>query len=395
MYTSKVNRYGAASFFLSWQFLALKIFVFALASIYLTQPTGALVGRVAFEQKGYNLYQYGLQNHDISAVAIGPRGPFSDERGVWVKSDGTFRVDQLPVGEYELRLRSRGFHTEYVNDIMVDEGKANEIGRAVKMSLLSPSVTLSSNVRVYTSQEKPSLEANVSAGKDVTVKVYSTDLQSLKKTKLEYGYSISNSMALEKSGDKDGDPLKDYKPSYSFHKDIDTTWRDEDVVRFKFDKPLPTGDYVAVAAASSLDNKEETYSSMAFTVTDLGLIVKKAPNKTLVRALNLLTLQPEQNADIKILHAGGDFSKAVKTNKDGFAELAVNESGNSDFVVIGAKGHNTAYDSMSYWHSTTDTYKTYIYTDRPVYRLGQTVNFKGLIRQTTPTGLKNPGANVK
>ena len=49
---------------------------------------------------------------------------------------------------------------------------------------------------------------------------------------------------------------------------------------------------------------------------------------------------------------------------------------------------------MSSLSNQTDSYKTYFYTDRPVYRLGQTVCFKGITRKQAPEGPTNPGKDI-
>ena len=115
-----------------------------------------------------------------------------------------------------------------------------------------------------------------------------------------------------------------------------------------------------------------------------------------MRAINLITLKPVAGATIK---RGFDLdeSKTGKTGADGFVKIPFTSdervaSGSFTLDVIGISGANRAYGDLSYYTSETDKYQTYFYTDRPVYRLGQTVYFKGLARERTVTGYKNPGA---
>ena len=63
-------------------------------------------------------------------------------------------------------------------------------------------------------------------------------------------------------------------------------------------------------------------------------------------------------------------------------------------LVLGKYKGGTAYSGDSYWRGDEKHYKTYFYTDRPVYRLGQTVSYKVISRELIEKGLKNIGANV-
>jgi hypothetical protein len=403
MYSDRENKKGAANFFLSWQFLVFKLFALALVTVYLAKPTGSLSGRIAFEQEGFHLYTFGLGNRSVSAVAIGPRGSSSDERGVWVREDGTFKVEQLPVGEYELRVRAPGFGTEYYNDVYVDEGQTTEVPNAIRLSTLSPSVSLSSNVRVYTTKEAPSMWAQVSASKHVEVKIYKKDFAALSHSAQlkKRGYSLSTSYVINHdydSGDEQN-PFKGEKPTYQFTREIPMGLNDSQREDFAFSKPLPPGDYVAVAEAKAMMKDLTVYSTMSFTVTDLGIIVKKAPDLTLVRAIDLNTLQPVAGAKITCQNMDStEMTAQAQTDKDGFAAIKMSPTQRalekSELCVIGTLGLSKAYDGINYWEHNADHFQTYTYNDRPVYRLGQTVYFKGILRKLSADGLKNPGSGL-
>lgn len=402
MYSSKENENGAAQFFLSWQFLVFKVFVFALITIYLMKPTGSLAGRLAFEEKGFHLYSSTVGGRKVSAVAIGPRGPQSDERGVWVKDDGTFRLDQLPVGEYELRVRAPGFTTEYINDLYVDESKVTQIPNVVRMATLAPSVSVASSVRVYTTKEVPRFYTSLSAAKHVTVKVYQKDALGLQRIADAAGdkkrFYINSDTSFHLAGDESKPVFPTDIAKFTFERDVKPSFEDYSSEQFAFDKALAPGDYVAVADATALDGDKHVYSAMLFTVTNLGLITKKAPDKTLVRAIDMETLKPVEHANITVRLRDPDGAKVSGfTNKDGFVELRTTAElkGQTDLMIVGQFGKFHAYDGMNYWQGANEgKYTTYIYTDRPVYRLGQTVYFKGIVRQNAAAGLKNPGKGV-
>lgn len=66
-----------------------------------------------------------------------------------------------------------------------------------------------------------------------------------------------------------------------------------------------------------------------------------------------------------------------------------------DVLCTGVKGDNKAYGGYNYWLSNSDLHKTYFYTERPVYRIGQTVLFKGVSRNVSEDGMTNPGCQPK
>lgn len=402
MYSNKQNEKGSTNIFLSWPFLIFKMLILVLAAVYLQQPTGSLEGKVAFEQGGgFHLYSTSLENRKVSAVAIGPRGNGTeDERGVWINPDGSFRLDQLPVGEYSLRIRAPGYGTEYYNDIYVDDGRTTTVPAPIELSLLTPSVSIATNVRVFTTQDKPHFWANVTGSKSINVKIYRDDFvkEMSSKTFQKAGYSLSSPLSL--SHDDYEHPAQanffaKRHPIRQLHRDVTLDFSDSARVDFALSKPLPPGDYFAVAESPSLNNKDISTAMMSFMVTDIGMIVKRAPDMTLVRAINLNTLKAIQGAEITISRPGStDPVLKGTTGADGFAKInhTTGDEPSIPQVITGKFNGMHAYGGIDYWQSDEGKYQCYTYTDRPIYRLGQTVYFKGMLRQLTAAGNVNSGA---
>ncbi|HEY9785641.1 MAG TPA: MG2 domain-containing protein, partial [Candidatus Obscuribacterales bacterium] len=170
---------------------------------------------------------------------------------------------------------------------------------------------------------------------------------------------------------------------------------------FELDE-LPAGDYVVLAEVNSVNSPKVARSMSWFSVSDLGLIVKQAPDKMVVRAIDLNTLKPVRGVSINMADTLSLVPRAglptVLTGDDGFATINMSKQlsalTNYTSIALGSIGEQRAYGSISYWRSTADRIQTYFYTDRPVYRLGQTVYYKGLCRLQEPNGLKNPGKNM-
>lgn len=388
----------------TWLFVALQVVLLAMAAIVLDKPMGAIAGRVAIEQKGFHLKSYDLKDNKVFVLASGPRkGPYV-ERGAWVNNDGTFKIEQLPVGEYSIRVRAPGFSTELVNGLFVVQGKPQNLPQPVQLTLLSPTVNIASNTRVFTTKEAPHFWVNATGASDAKVQVYKQDFLSLINSPeaKKMGISLASDFNIYvDSSKKFASPFSKLAPVASFNRKLTMDDSDSANAQFKFDHALPAGDYFAHAQVTDMFGHSTASALTWFSVSDVGLIVKHAPDKTVVKAVDLNTLKGIGGVDLKVFSRDGDVSKTAsvqaKTGADGIATLALPQAIRSrlsyDLVLIGSLGASKAYSGYNYYRSDSDTHKTYFYTDRPVYRLGQTVFFKGMCRSIDENGIANKGAN--
>lgn len=385
----------------SWEFAVVNLLLLILCFVVLQKPTGSIGGKIAMEQEGFDLYHYDMKGNSVYVMAVGPRGPSSDERGVWVNSDGSFRVDNLPVGEYSLKVHVPGFSTTWENGVFVEDGKLTNLKDAVLLSLSDPTINIATNRRVFSSQEKPSFWTTTSGSNKAEVKVYSKDMLSLLK-KAAYkkeNFELSTELSLWKSYDRKSEarPFAKLKPIKEFSRKVNGGEDNYDRQDYQLDQPLPPGDYFAVAECSNVRKKSD-WAIIWFSVSDLGLIVKQDPEKTLVRAVDLKTLKPVANAQIDLLDSSANeynkFAGAV-TGADGFASISLpadrRKVDHQQILAFGTSGKNHAYGGISFYNNVNGDEQTYFYTDRPIYRLGQTVYFKGIVRKKEPLGFTNPG----
>lgn len=93
---------------------------------------------------------------------------------------------------------------------------------------------------------------------------------------------------------------------------------------FKLEKPLEPGDYIAAVEVSN-EWKKSSWNVFWFTVTDMGIIVKHAPNETLVRAIDLNTLKPRAGVAVSFIDTDNhnQFSAPGKTGADGFLSFTL------------------------------------------------------------------------
>jgi alpha-2-macroglobulin len=422
---------------LSWQFMLLKLAVFGLITIILQQPTGSIKGRLSLEEKGFHVRSYDVRANHMYVTAVGTGKLAQIERGVWVNNDGTFQINQLPKGEYSFKARATGFETLYKYGVFVDDGKVIDLGDHIALSILNPSVTIASNTRVFTTKEAPRFWLSATGANKAVVKIYrfsvldlvqghhekrakgnsdddkgvpsgrekaeasqtglvpTTTLTSLK-------LNLGTNLELIKEY-QSADPLSRLKekPFMTLKRNLENSSDDWARAEFKLTNDLPQGDYLVTAEVSN-PRHEKDWNVFWFSVSDLGLIVKRDETKVLVRAMDLNTLKAKSNADVQILALSNDKARRFvklgsgESGADGLVSFSLADKNlavaSNSLYVVGSIGQARAYGGV--WAQSgardTDRYKTYFYTERPVYRLGQTVFFKTITRELKEGELKTP-----
>lgn len=225
----------------SWNLIVVKLLFLALLGAALEHPVGSVSGQIDLEERGFGISSYDLKGNKVYAMAYGPRGGPQVERGVWINQDGTYRIDQLPTGEYQIKLRATGYATEYVNGVFIEDGKNTVVHDSTHLSLIEPSLSIASNMRVFTSKEAPRFWANATASKNVKVKVYKTDILQLAKDKSfdKWGYELSNSLDLYRSNqNKFTVPFPKDKPVAVLSRDLQQDENDSSRAEFQLDLSL-------------------------------------------------------------------------------------------------------------------------------------------------------------
>lgn len=386
--------------FLTWEVMLLYMLVAAAIAVFLQRPSGSVTGTIALEEKKFGLASYNIRENKVYVVATGPRDGISLARGAWVKEDGSFTIEQLPVGEYEIKVRAPGFETEYVRGIFVKEGKIQVLASPVKLHVLEPSVSIASNVRVFTTQENPQFWLRATGANHATVKVYKKPFLTTARHELpKVNMNMSNDLSLYGSyNSKIKNPFSATdKPIKELTRTLTANFEDSCRADFKLEKDLTPGDYFVVAECKDITGEKTCTAISWFTISDIGLVAKHAPEGTLVRAIDLNTLAGVSGVNLNMIPKDEDptnvIAKAI-TGADGIAFIKRNDGQNYESTIIGERNGHTAYAAGGYWYGgNSDDITTYFYTDRPIYRLGQTVSFKGIARHLEADGFKNIGAN--
>lgn len=143
-------------------------------------------------------------------------------------------------------------------------------------------------------------------------------------------------------------------------------------------------------------------------VTNLGVTVKDSPQNTLVFVTRLDNGEPVGNADVSIVRLDNSTAWNGRTSADGVAlapALQLRDPRSMwrlNFIVTAAKDGDVAYVSSD-WNEGIEPYafgarydlneaqpllRGTVFSDRGVYKLGEEVHFKAILRRDSPSGIQ-------
>lgn len=152
-----------------------------------------------------------------------------------------------------------------------------------------------------------------------------------------------------------------------------------------FDVP-GSGLYIVEAVANGLR------AATIVNVTPIALLKKVAPGKVITQVVDRTTGEVMQGVSLHLVKDADELT-SLKTNGDGFAEFPLALEGEATLTLIARNGNDTAVASIESWALNQRKDRVaigYIYTDRPVYRPGDKVGFRGILRAEDEAGWKLP-----
>lgn len=135
--------------------------------------------------------------------------------------------------------------------------------------------------------------------------------------------------------------------------------------------PLPVGTYVLQLVQGRIEGQ------VVLVVTDLTVQLKQTDGQVLVRVAGKDQL-PKEGAQVKLLLPSGKAGPSGTTDSKGEVLL---ESKEPRLLATVQLGQDLALVDSDFYSSLAVAPDVYIYSDRPVYKPGNEVNFRGLVRQ--------------
>ena len=140
-------------------------------------------------------------------------------------------------------------------------------------------------------------------------------------------------------------------------------------------------------------------TSMILAISHYHTTLKLSPTQAFVWAVDLDTNTPAANLPVTVYDSTGNPLVSGTTDGSGVFQGAISlyqDLYNSSFAILGQPGEDSFGFALSYWsdgispwdfditasYFPSDTF-AYIYTDRPIYRPGDTVNYRVIVRKVS------------
>ncbi len=301
-----------------------------------------------------------------------------------VRDDGTFSFQNIPAGEYTVEAYAKA-HMQPVTRVTVTEGKFD---LTVNMKPSEPYLGLYDSQHVYFPNEKPQFAFDgFSTANKIDVTTYKINFDEIVKSGgLEQviwsvGRWNKDISTMDKGIFKEiGNQSYDIK-----YRDIEGTFKE--TLNFE---SLPKGFYWLSAKAGP------TKAGAWLMITDIALITKTVHGEVLAYVSDLKTGKLIPDATISVPISG--VNQIVgRTNSVGLCRFKLPENRTQERITVTAqKGDSQAIVSL-YAPNDMDSrenLRAYLYTDRPVYRPGDTIQFKGIVRKLVGSQLVVPPAGT-
>jgi alpha-2-macroglobulin len=205
------------------------------------------------------------------------------------------------------------------------------------------------------------------------------------------------------------------EPVWEDHLNVETPLNTKVVKRIDFtdngESPLEPGYYLLCVNSPDVEHDGKYLTRRPFMVVSDSLNLKISDGNALVWQTNLTSGEPVADNDVEVWSRESGVVAKGKTNNDGvflfdfedsyFEEALYAYSTNVDHLGMTAQSYYSgvsAYDfgiwAEYYSDEDFDTLRTYIYTDKPLYRPGQTVYFKGVVRNDRDLNYTLPGEKL-
>ncbi|MBC7475425.1 MAG: hypothetical protein H7263_14135, partial [Candidatus Sericytochromatia bacterium] len=268
---------------------------------------------------------------------------------------------------------------KYPSSIKVSDAKAEM--QNIKRTSLSVG-----SLGVQPSDTKPKLSITTKNISNLTVKVYKTDLVKVLKNKLNDQNTNFNNFN-HNFGEKINDAKRYFKEKVL---SIDVNMGDREDYKAVSKEitlsALKTGSYLVLTE----DNKNNS-SLTLLIISDIVIIKNIDKSKVYLNVLNRETGKPIPNVNVIIkehYYTSNSYQsryKQVFTDSNGSVIYnKKNDTTYSSYIeALAWQGNQLTFSDAQYYYNyynQTKEYKSYLFTDRPVYRPEQTVYFKDIIR---------------
>lgn len=350
-------------------------------------PIGQVEGRVTMKENGRPL------GHAL--VVITPEQSLDEydwtarNWHVRTSSDGSFAIRSLPAGDYRMEVVAR-HHSLKDDTFTVTEGQPDyeqielkpgdhELSLYASQHVLPPHQAV--EVQATGFVEKPDIRVELRRLSESAV-IKNGGIASVVEG-IGYDQDNLDENHLSKFSERiwsDSQPIKSEDLEGSFEQKLNLP-------------PMDEGLYLAVCRAGDMAK------AVFLNVSNIALVSKKDGDRVHCFVTDIDSGRPVPGAQL-LLARNGHFEPVGKTGADGLGEvpkegadgkgLVMARSGGS-FGICGFQDAEADGESDDSDSATDPNTRIFTYTDRPVYRPGDTIQFKAVIRHLKGDDLRLPG----
>jgi len=370
------------------QILALIVVVLATAGVYAyafssETPAGAIRGTLYATDTKRPLAGINL--------VVRPGNPRDGQDTLDARTDknGAFEVSRLPVGGYEITPATSAYESKSLK-VSVLEGKVTEAH--LKLNPGHPYLNLNIHQHAFLPGDDPRIALNgFKEGDAIDVRIFTVDPEVMLQKE---GQQIREMLSPISTTSRSGRPLDRYDRRVHLQRTIQhqIKKRDAEGVFYEFEQlgQLKQGVYL-------IEAQGDTSTAVGWLmVTDLAVVTKSAEGRVLAFTLDLRTGAPVPNAKLTI-YQDKSRVRELTTDASGRAELRLGGAVSNQASAVAYRGESVAFMHFNpfgnAWYGEDgkpDQYRVFTYTDRPVYRPGHTVQFKGVVRKLEREGYSVP-----
>jgi hypothetical protein len=370
------------------QLLALIVAVLATAGVYAyaftgETPAGALHGSLMASDTMRPLTGINL--------VVRPMTP-QDGRDTFdatTDEQGAFDVSRLPVGPYEVYANTNAYRSKPFK-VTVLEGKTAEA--EIRLDPGDPYLNLNIHQHAVLPGDDPRIALNgFRQGDTIRIRLYTVDAAVMLQ---EEGQRIRQMLSPVSTSGRSGRLLTPTDPRIHLYRTIEhrVAKRDAEGVFYDFEQlgKLKPGVYLIRAQGAKHD------AIGWIMVTDLALVTKSAEGRVLAFSLDLRTGAPVPGAKLAI-YQDKSVLRELTTDANGRADIKLGGAPSNQVSAIAYRGDSVAFMRFNpfgnAWYGEDgkpDQYRIFTYTERPVYRPGHTVQFKGVVRKLEREGYSVP-----
>jgi len=343
-------------------------------------PQAALKGTVTVRETGQPLPA-------AKVLLRGCEGPAQGQmRRAKTDAQGKFAFAHLPIGRYEIQATSRSdIHALPPMAVELREGDRKNLllelaPQRTFLELLSPQHT-------FTTREKAKVGVHGFVDADTLfVDVARFDLRRWLTAdpahrnqyhSSYYGWPDYEIDALRRGGYLHPLPRKK----------VPLTERDEEGVFTQY-VDLPVREPGAYLAEFTLGRHTQR---LGLLVSNLALVVKEDGRNMLLLAADLDSGEPLPRTEMTVYPPlGKEPLSQGQTDAQGLFQAAIPPNQGGDYLVMGQRGPHFSVVNFYVSPQAEERYRVHLYTERPIYRPGHRVRFKGILRQVTPDGYRVP-----